>query len=148
LSTTRLIRCHIGESPVISGGQRLRDLTWQPYKVSTSALSARSDTSNIWVTDVGTQVDEVPGLQLNGVRMTRARFPNLPAGIEVSPGYGGYISGNRAKWTPPQFGSFGNVTYYTDTNPARVRKNGGWFERYAIGVGGLCSVYDPAVSYW
>jgi hypothetical protein len=29
------------------------------------------------------QVKDVPGLQLDGVRSTRARFPNLPGGIEV-----------------------------------------------------------------
>ncbi len=30
----------------------------------------------------------------------------------------------------------------------KKKKDGGWFEEYMIGVDGLCSVYDPPVSYW
>ena len=66
---------HPGESPVISGGVEIQT-AWQPYKVQPGG-------SNIWVTAVGDEVDEVPGLQIGGVRATRARYPNLPGGIEV-----------------------------------------------------------------
>ena len=65
-----------GESPVVSGGTELK-VTWKPYKVDSS--------HNIYVADIKGQVPDVPGLQLNGVRATRARYPNLPGGIEVSP---------------------------------------------------------------
>ena len=97
---------HPGESPVISGGVEIQT-AWQPYKVQPGG-------SNIWVTAVGDEVDEVPGLQIGGVRATRARYPNLPGGIEVSPGYGAMISGGDAQWTPPQFDRFGPVEFYTD----------------------------------
>jgi hypothetical protein len=32
----------------------------------------------------GCQVVDVPGLQVNGARATRARYPNIPGGIEVA----------------------------------------------------------------
>ena len=97
---------HPGESPVISGGVEIQT-AWQPHKVEPGG-------SNIWVTAVGDEVDEMPGLQIGGVRATRARYPNLPGGIEVSPGYGAMISGGDAQWTPPQFDRFGPVEFYTD----------------------------------
>ena len=94
------------------------------------------------------QVEDVPGLQLDGVRATRARYPNLPGGIEVSPGYGAMISSGDATWTPPDFNKYGKVDFYTDNISAHDRPNAGWFEHYMIGTNGLCSVYDPPVSYW
>jgi len=36
---------------------------------------------------------DILGLQINGVRATRARYPNLNGGIEVSCGYGCLIDG-------------------------------------------------------
>jgi hypothetical protein len=103
---------------------------------------------NIWVADVKGQVTDVPGLQLDGQRATRARYPNLPGGIEVSPGYDGMISENDAAWTPPDFDKYGAVDFYTDNITSHDRPNAGWFEHYMIGTDGLCSVYDPPVSYW
>ena len=58
------------------------------------------------------------------------------------------IASGSAIWTPPQFDRFGKVSFYTDTNASHARPDGGWFERYMIGTRGLCSVYDPPVSYW
>lgn len=52
------------------------------------------------------QVEDAPGLQLNGVRATRARYPNLPGGIEVSPGYDDMIDGKSAAWTPPDLNKY------------------------------------------
>jgi hypothetical protein len=130
-----------GEDATISGGKAL-DVAWTPYDTTNGA--------NIWVADVHGQVDDVPGLQLDGVRATRARYPNLPAGIEASCGYGCMVAGKHANWTPPNFGRFGNVTYYTDMFPEHDRNDtsNGWFHHYMIGIHGLCSVYDPPVSYW
>mmetsp|Transcript_28297 Transcript_28297/g.59468 ORF Transcript_28297/g.59468 Transcript_28297/m.59468 type:complete len:816 (+) Transcript_28297:1-2448(+) len=128
-----------GETPVVSGGTEL-NVTWEPYDLK--------DGRNIWSADVKGQVDEVPGLQIDGKRATRARYPNLDGGIEVSPGYGGMIPGSSAVWTPPQFGKYAKVDFYTDNTSSHARPNGGWFEQYMIGTNGLCSVYDPPVSYW
>jgi hypothetical protein len=63
-----------GEDAVVSGGKELK-VTWVAHDTSPGR--------NIWVADVSGQVEAVPGLQLDGVRATRARFPNLPGGIEV-----------------------------------------------------------------
>lgn len=104
----------------------------------------------IYRSNVKGQVSEVPGLQLDGVRATPARFPNLPAGIEVTLGYGNLIQGKSANWTAPQFDKFGPVKYYEDDSPANLRNitPNGWYQNYMIGTEGLCSVYDPPVSYW
>lgn len=131
-----------GESPVVSGGKKI-DVTWR--KVATPNAS-----QNIYVSSVAGQVTEVPGLQLDGKRATRARFPNLPAGIEASCGYGCMIAGRSGHWTHPDPDRFGPVTFYTDSNPVHDRNDTAknWFKHYMIGVNGLCSVYTPSVSYW
>ncbi|KAJ1447220.1 pectin lyase fold/virulence factor [Pelagophyceae sp. CCMP2097] len=140
------IEGHAGEDAVLSGGVELQDLKW----TSVEASDASSDASlNVYVADV-TGVDDVPGLQIGGARLTRARYPNLPGGVEVSPGYDAMIPADAAQWTPPQFEKFGKPTFYTDEDKETLRNNtpDGWFQRYMVGVGGLCNVYDPPVSYW
>ena len=131
-----------GEVPIISGGVELKSLEWKAHNTSGA--------NNIWVAEVAGQIDDVPGLQIDGVRATRARFPNLPGGIEVSPGYGSMIGQAQADWTPPDFDKFGKVQFYTDTSDSHSRNDtaNGWFQHYMIGVNGLCSVYEPPVSYW
>jgi len=130
-----------GENPVISGGKELL-LNWQPYDISNGR--------NIYVAEAWGEVSDIPGLLVNGVRATRARYPNLPGGIETSCGYGCVISSDKAAWTPPDFDKYGKVKYYTDEFPEHARNVSAdhWFQHYMIGIGGLCSVYDPPVSYW
>lgn len=89
----------------------------------------------------------MPGLQLDGARATIARYPNQGGGVETSCGYGCMVPGGSAKWTPPDFNRFGNVTYFTDMVPAHKRNDSGtgggfenWFSHYMIGINGLCSV--------
>ena len=74
---------------------------------------------NVYVADISGQVADVPGLQMMDTagaltRATRARYPNIPGGIETSCGYGCMIGGKSGKWTPPNFNRFGPVDYYTD----------------------------------
>eukprot|EP00435_Cladocopium_sp_Y103_P019596 s583_g4.t1 len=135
-----LITSYPKERAEVSGGKKLQ-VTWKPYNVTGGA--------NIWVSDVTGQVKEVEALQVDGVRATRARYPNMPQGIEVSCGYGCMIDGSKETWIGPDFQKFGNVTYYTDKTAKHYRNTTkDWFNEYMIGVGGLCSVYDPPVSYW
>jgi len=65
------------------------DSQWSPHPQgghTSGYLPSRiSSGRNTYVTNVKGQVADVPGLQLNGARATRARYPNLPGGIEVSP---------------------------------------------------------------
>ena len=140
------------ESPVVSGGIPLHNIQeWKPYN-RTRKVTATTDSAdqNIWVTNLARTHPnlEIPGLQINGQRATRARYPNLPGGIESSCGYGCMINQGFAEWTPPKFDKYGYKVYFTDTNPNHTRPNGGWFEHYGVGIYGLCSVYDPPVSYW
>ena len=129
------------EQAVVSGGISIK-ADWKPYDLKGG--------KNIFVANIKSQLYDgtVPGLQLNGKRATRARYPNLPGGIEVSPMYDDMIPSDEGVWTPPQFDKFGPVKFYTDNTSAHKRPNNGWFEEYMIGVDGLCSVYDPPVSYW
>jgi hypothetical protein len=131
-----------GEQPVVSGGVELK-VTWKKSNVGNAS-------TNIYVADVGSQVSEVPGLLLNGKHATRARYPNIPGGLETSCGYGCMVGGNQAKWTPPDFNKYGPVDFYTDNNTKTARSDtpSNWFQHYMIGTHGLCSVYDPPVSYW
>ena len=59
---------HPGEVPVVSGGVELK-VAWRPHDVG--RRSAANETTNIWVADVS-GVDDIPGLQIDGVRATRA----------------------------------------------------------------------------
>lgn len=136
------ITAYPGEQAEVSGG-KLLSVKWEPYKVNDTTGS------NIWVADISGQVDDVPGLQINGARATRARYPNMPAGIEASCGYDCMVSGAEGNWTPPNFDRFGKVKFYTDEVPEHRRNTThNWFNNYMIGTDGLCSVYDPPVSYW
>ena len=58
------------------------------------------------------------------------------------------IPSSKGAWTPPNFAKYGDVTYYTDNRPEYRRNDttNGWFDRYMVGIGGLCSVYDPPVG--
>lgn len=135
-----LITSYPKEKAEVSGGQKLQ-VTWKPYNVTGGA--------NIWMSDVSGQVKQMEALQVDGVRATRTRYPNMPQGIEVSCGYGCMIDGSKETWIGPDFQKFGNVTYYTDNSTKHYRNTTkDWFNEYMIGVGGLCSVYDPPVSYW
>ena len=148
LHSNLTITAYPGEEVVLSGGIPLNDddigggLHWEPYDTDGN--------KNIWVTEIkeNPPLEGFPGLQIDGKRATRSRYPNLPGGIEVSCGYGCMINGDDAIWTPPEFDKYGNTTYYTDELPAHTRPNAGWFEHYTIGTHGLCDVYDPPVSYW
>merc|ERR1712107_115592 len=121
--------------PVVSGGRRL-DTTWEVHN--------RRENGIIYKANIDNQVSVVPGLQLNGVRATRARYPNLPAGIEVTPGYDNMVKGKQAVWTPPNFDKFGPVVYYQDNITEHYRDTAvdGWYNHYMVGINGLCSVYD------
>lgn len=133
-----LISSYPNERVEVSGGKKLQ-VAWTPYNLTGA---------NIWVSDVTGQVQEVETLQVDGVRATRARYPNMPQGVEVSCGYGCTIHGSQQTWIKQTFP--GNSTNYTDTTPQHYRNTSvwNWFKQYEIGVGGECSIYDPPVSYW
>ena len=63
---------------------------------------------NIYVTEVS-EVPDVPCLQLDGKRATRARYPDLPGGIDVSCA-DCVVKGTHATWKPRNVSEFGSVT--------------------------------------
>jgi hypothetical protein len=102
-----------GEAPAVSGGVELK-ATWKPFNTTGS---------NIYVADVSGQVTDAPGLIVDGARATKARFPNLPGGIEASCGYGCMISSKNAGWTKPDPNRLGPVNFYTDNISAHDRND-------------------------
>jgi hypothetical protein len=130
-----------GEKAIVSGGQSL-SVEWKSYDTTNN--------KNIWVADVTGQAENIVGLQIDGKRATRARYPNIPGGIETSCGYGCMVPSADADWTPPNFNKYGKVDFYTDEVPLHDRNDTAneWFHHYMIGINGLCSVYEPPVSYW
>eukprot|EP01079_Euglenida_sp_SAG-EU17-18_P004529 gene4529-4757_t len=139
-SGIHIMGCPGEDMPVVSGGVELK-VSWTPFNTSGA---------NIFVADVSGQVTDVPGLLLNGVHATRARYPNIPGGLETSCGYGCMVPSKSATWTPPDMNKYGPVQFYTDniTSHDRPDTPDNWFQHYMIGIKGLCSVYDPPVSYW
>lgn len=125
----------VGENATMSGGVETSDLDWT---FDGTYYSTPFDLAALNLT-------EVPGLQANGKRLTRARFPNLPGGIEETCYYGCVVAGDNATWTPPL--SYPDPDYYTGTMTRNDTVNG-YFQQYELGVGGSCSVFDPPSSYW
>ena len=99
---------------------------------------------------------EMPGLHINGVRATIARYPNQPGGVEHSCMGKCVVDQGDVAWTPANFAKLGNSTSYTDRTPQHKRNDSAsgwsqydnWFAHYMLGIGGACQVYDPPVSYW
>lgn len=139
------VRGSVGERAVLAGGKRLQPLRWRAHDVSRGR--------NVWrasLKDVDLPAAGVRSLLVDGVRATRARFPNLPGGIEVSPRYGSVIStANVTQWMAPRAPAT-PAQSYVDDEPRRWRNGSsdGWFQRYTVGVGGPCEVFDPPVSFW
>ena len=145
------VQNYAGEEVRVSGGAKL-DLQWQPFKVSA--------TQNMYSADVHATAEQIPqgipGFQINGVRATRARYPNgnveLPERQEEAGNPQGVqmIPGGSASWTPPDLSKQGTQHYVENDNPAQMRNFSiqNMFSKYMVGIGGPCDIYDPPVAYW
>jgi hypothetical protein len=129
------IQNYFGDEVWISGG-RVLETSWQPYAVKGDL--------NVWVTDVPQDIEDITGLRVNGERGVRARFPNSnpeTMGIHTNPT--GWIN-SAAAWAPahPKPAPVSVIVDHlrNDTN--------GMFQKYTVGIGGNCDVYDPPVSFW
>eukprot|EP01063_Lacrimia_lanifica_P013035 TRINITY_DN196_c0_g1_i2.p1 TRINITY_DN196_c0_g1~~TRINITY_DN196_c0_g1_i2.p1 ORF type:complete len:793 (+),score=349.08 TRINITY_DN196_c0_g1_i2:64-2442(+) len=134
-----------GEAVTVSGGLPL-DTKWSQFKVGNG--------SNIYVTDVPAGVT-VPGLQVGGVRATRARYPNgnveLPERSQEAGDPNGVqmIPAAQGEWVKADLSKQGTQEYVENENPAQMRNDTDYgFNKYMVGIGGPCDVYDPPVSYW
>jgi len=120
---------------------------------------------HVWVLDLaGLEIDDVPGLRINGQRAVRARFPNgcesdepLPSGYKCK----GYQKSERVVHPEDGFGTNLVSTWVRPPPPGMnqenwreifienpVRNVGKSYNNYQIGVGGTCHVYTPPAGYW
>ena len=138
-----------GEHAVVTGAVPLKQLDWKPFDVNDSTGH------NIYVSHVGNQVDDIPGLRVNGGRAIRARYPNgIPEDMQDTCDQGKtskegcpYIMAfqETQNWTRPlQYPPSRTVTINHPDRYAVAPE----FGTYSIGQGGACSVYTPPESYW
>ena len=100
---------------------------------------------------------EAPGLHVNGVRATRARFPNGNPELPEKGSAGGnedgsvWLLGVESMWVLPD-PSITQADVRTVSNPnasqAVIGGLNGQYSTYTGGYGGWCSIYDPPFSYW
>eukprot|EP01064_Diplonema_japonicum_P030955 TRINITY_DN539_c0_g1_i1.p1 TRINITY_DN539_c0_g1~~TRINITY_DN539_c0_g1_i1.p1 ORF type:complete len:807 (+),score=265.40 TRINITY_DN539_c0_g1_i1:43-2463(+) len=141
------IQNYNGEAVTVSGGKKV-GLDWQPYNVANG--------NNMYTADMSQAgIDYAWGFQMNGVRATRARYPNgnveLPERQEEAGNPQGVqmIPSSAATWTPPDLSEQGKQKYVTNTNPSQMRNFTTYgFQEYMVGIGGPCDIYDPPVAYW
>ena len=139
-----------GEAAWLSGGVPLTDITWQKHTTTattTTATDAAADAEpNIWKADLSAfKLDSMPGLRVNGRRVSMARYPNANPETDFFPI--GYLPSSPDDWLQPKIAP--------NPNPAQVvhvnKPNRDWdvlFPNYGGGIGGTCSIYDPPFSYW
>jgi hypothetical protein len=149
------IQNYNGEVVVVSGAVPLQP-QWTKYELPVSNIGA-----NAFVADVSAAgLTEFPGFHVDGVRVTRARYPNgnveLPERTQPASGNKDGIllmSGTQARWVPPDHTLLDHIIQVKNNNTAQMR-NGSIFHgapvytSYMVGIGGPCARYDPPVSYW
>ena len=71
------IQNYNGERAIVSGAIKLANLNWTHYTLPAGRANGVDWHANAYSTDVSAAgLTEFPGFQVNGVRATRARFPN------------------------------------------------------------------------
>jgi hypothetical protein len=81
-----------------------------------------------------TGISDVYGLQVDGVRAFRARYPNCNPYTTIPDVR---VPGGSASWKPPLH--YPTPTYITDTTD--VRNTSYEFTNYMVGINGSCSIY-------
>jgi len=137
------------EGEAVLTGSRLLDLEWTP-----------SSKPGVWTAPVPADVLEIDALRVNGLRATRARYPNADPERDQFPA--GYIL-DKTDWLPPEFphGVWGETVeivldggYPTVNTPAEAQIPHDPFGprhfsgAYRLGIGGACSKFTPPESYW
>jgi len=88
----------------------------------------------------------VPGLLLDGVRMTRARYPNNP-----SPERLGFMPPyvlRADSWTPQQLKRAPDTQVDLPKSALDRNTSTSSFQTYTAGVGGTCDRFQPNAGYW
>jgi hypothetical protein len=122
-----------------------RDGKWDPYPQSGHHSAQKEAGLNIWTADLSAfKLDSIPELRVNGGRITQARYPNANPETEFWPV--GYLTSAKADWLAPKISPKPNPAR-TVSVPARGDYDD-YFSDYGGGIGGTCSIYVPAFSYW
>jgi hypothetical protein len=132
----------------ISGSKLLEGLTWAP-------VSINNVTKGVYKTSI-TGVDQIEALRVDGLRATRARFPNADPEFDQFPK--GYVT-TPTDYTAPQFTWGTNTTVELKGAYPQVNSTPGeWTDKaygkdyfagaYRIGSDGGCSYLTPPHSYW
>jgi hypothetical protein len=151
-----------GEEAWVSGGTKLDPIDWKPYNLSGSM--------NIWRADLSAfGLKDIPGLRVNGRRVSPARYPNAdpeltfwPTGYMTSSGSQGCKgfnvscgprepcdAGCGATWRAPKIAPIPNPAQTINiSDPEKSRMWDTVFTHYNGGIGGTCAIYDPPFSYW
>lgn len=100
---------------------------------------------NVWKTSLaGTGIKGVPGLRLDGKRLTRARFPNADPerdGMMPPKVFRGNWTQQSAPRLPDQQVDMPASELLRNTTPSM-------FQTFTAGIGGTCSRFDPPAGYW
>ena len=143
------IQNYMGEKVVVSGGIVLA-AQWAPLKLPNGMEAYVADTS-------AAGLREAPGLHVNGVRVTRARFPNGNPELPEKGSAGGnadgseWLSGIASVWIQPDPTlTQSDVRTVSNTNVSQATIGGvnGQYSTYTGGYGGWCQIYEPPFSYW
>ena len=143
-----------GEEAILSGGIELSNLHWTP-----SASNPKVYTTTLTSVQTGLIPPQgVTSLRVNGLRATRARYPNANPEIDLFPK--GYVT-DETDWAPPVYPPYNTPESRqvckdselcgpskTLTIPVQGSEWHGMYQNFTVGYGGACSVYDPPVSPW
>jgi hypothetical protein len=132
----------------ISGSKLLEGLAWEP-------VSLNNVSKGIFKTMVS-HVDQMHALRVDGLRSTRARFPDADPEFDQFPK--GYVT-TKTEYMPPKFTWGTNETIELKGAYPQVNSTPGeWSDKsygkdyfagaYRIGHGGGCSYLTPPHSYW
>ena len=151
-----------GEAAWVSGGTNLAAIKWVAHNLTHGM--------NIWKADLSKYgLKAIPGLRVNGRRVSPARYPNAdpeatfwPVGYMTSkesrPCAGFNVScgtrapcrvGCGARWKDPAIAPKPNKAQTVRVNDSALSRN--WdvqFTHYSGGIGGTCAIYDPPFSFW
>jgi hypothetical protein len=90
-----------------------------------------------------TQFADITALRASGVRMIRARYPNVPT-VELQ----GAMQVDANGWTQQPMGTNANYTFQP-AFPSRNDSAQGYFQNFKLGIGGPCAFrFTPQASYW
>ena len=141
------------EEAIVSGATLLSGLRWRPSPPGHAATLPSTQAAQLSSTPLG----PMPALRVRGQRATRARYPNANPELDLFPT--GYIH-EKTSWLPPVYPPYsvpgsarcnsrtlcGPSANVTITAPPEEWH--GMYQRYEMGYGGACTVYDPPRSPW